>query len=253
MILRLISVLAGAAALAASAGCGGPKALSGCPRPPVQAAFEYCPIEVRPRQVLPEEPPPPPPPVVVVKPKELPLPSGEPGWQVNVASRPWRWIVVHHSASDRGCATAFDEYHRNGRHWDELGYHFVIGNGTGSGDGQVEVGSRWPKQKHGAHCKVGNNEEYNEGGIGICLVGNFEKGRPTAAQLASLARLVDYLAARYKIDDKHIIGHGDVDDTRCPGRGLPLDGLMARINAAREHRQGLARGPAVEGGDATGR
>ena len=26
--------------------------------------------------------------------------------------------------------------------WDELGYHFVIGNGTDTRDGQVEVGSR---------------------------------------------------------------------------------------------------------------
>jgi 5-methylcytosine-specific restriction endonuclease McrA len=36
----------------------------------------------------------------------------------------------------------FDRSHRD-KGWDELGYHFVIGNGTSSGDGVVEVGTRW--------------------------------------------------------------------------------------------------------------
>ena len=67
--------------------------------------------------------------------------------------------------------------HRRDNQWDELGYHFVIGNGTHTGDGQVEVGSRWGKQKHGAHCKTPDNY-YNDHGIGICLVGNFENSNP---------------------------------------------------------------------------
>ena len=46
-----------------------------------------------------------------------------------------RAIVIHHSATDRGGAKAFDEYHRKKNGWDELGYHFVIGNGTDTPDG----------------------------------------------------------------------------------------------------------------------
>jgi len=169
------------------------------------------------------------------------MPPAEAGWLPPVEERPWQWIVVHHSASDRGSAAVFDDWHRNGRHWDELGYHFVIGNGTGSGDGQVEIGSRWPKQKHGAHCKVWNREEYNQVGIGICLVGNFDKTRPTRAQMDALARLVDWLSARYRIDDAHIIGHGQVCDTHCPGRNFSFDDLFGQLHARRDARAAPAK------------
>ena len=96
----------------------------------------------------------------------------------------WHYIVIHHSATPSGGAKAFDRMHRE-KGWDELGYHFVVGNGTDTGDGQIEVGSRWPKQKWGAHAKTPDNR-FNKTGIGICLVGNFDTERPTRAQMASL-------------------------------------------------------------------
>ena len=177
---------------------------------------------------------------IPLKPVEPPLPSHDASWEAQAPERSWRWIVIHHSATDAGSAAAFDNFHRNGRHWDELGYHFVIGNGGGSGDGLIEVGPRWPKQKWGAHCRVGDNEEYNYFGIGICLVGNFDKRRPSEAQMQSLARLVDYLAARYHVDPSHIIGHGSVGDTRCPGCCFPMSDLQARLRQARASRDALA-------------
>ncbi|MBM4054820.1 MAG: hypothetical protein FJ264_09150 [Planctomycetes bacterium] len=46
--------------------------------------------------------------------------------------REWKYIVIHHSASESGCAAEFDKFHREKRHWENgLGYHFVIGNGNG--------------------------------------------------------------------------------------------------------------------------
>ena len=45
--------------------------------------------------------------------------------------RPWRYIVIHHSATDAGNAGTFDLQHRR-RGWDELGYHFGIDNGQGA-------------------------------------------------------------------------------------------------------------------------
>jgi len=167
---------------------------------------------------------------------EPPLPAHDAAWEASAAARPWRWIVIHHSATDVGSAAAFDVFHRTKRGWDELGYHFVIGNGGGVTDGLVEVGPRWPKQKWGAHCRVGDNEEYNYFGIGICLVGNFETHRPSEAQMDALARLVDYLSARYGIDEAHIIGHSKVGDTRCPGRHFSFDDLLGRLTRARVAR-----------------
>ena len=232
--MRRWTLAVAAAVLAlASVGCTGSRMVLGTPPPVARDPFTYRPIECRPGRA-PATAPVEPPPKLDLKPPAPAAADHDSAWEVNGASRPWRWIVIHHSATEKGGAAAFDDFHRNGRHWDELGYHFVIGNGTGSGDGEVEVGSRWPKQKHGAHCRVGDNEEYNYFGIGICLVGNFERASPSEAQMASLCRLVDYLAARYRIDEAHLIGHGAVGDTRCPGRCFPFDRLFARLHAARQ-------------------
>jgi N-acetyl-anhydromuramyl-L-alanine amidase AmpD len=216
-------------------GCTRTILVTGTPPPLKHDHFRYTPVVLHEPAPAPE--PPRLPHEMRLSPPAAPeAPPHEVAWEVGGAQQPWRWIVVHHSASDTGSAAAFDAFHRKVRHWDELGYHFVIDNGGGAADGLVEVGSRWPKQKYGAHCRVGDNEEYNNFGIGICLVGNFDKRRPSAAQMASLARLVEYLAYRYNIDDRHIIGHGMVDDTRCPGRYFPFDDLFARIQADRAHR-----------------
>jgi N-acetylmuramoyl-L-alanine amidase len=246
-VALVVLVLSGAVV---AVGCTGPSMVSEVPLHSTNIArddFAYEPLNIPPRPVKPELPQPsrvqpvpmkaqPP-----VRPEPF-VPAHDAAWDITIPSRPWRWIVVHHSGADTGSAAIFDAFHRNVRKWDELGYHFVIGDGTGSADGLVEVGSRWPKQKWGAHCRVGDNEEYNDYGIGICLVGDFEKHRPTATQMASLVKLVDYLAAKYHIDDAHIIGHGTVDDTKCPGRFFPMNDLLAQLRKLRASRGVLATG-----------
>ena len=132
----------------------------------------------------------------------------------------WKWIVIHHSATATGGAAAFDKMHR-AKGWDELGYHFVIGNGTDTRDGQIEVGSRWPKQKWGAHTKTPDNR-FNEHGIGICLVGNFDITHPTAAQMRSLEKLVAYLMHTYNISPDNVLGHKNTKPTDCPGANMDL-------------------------------
>lgn len=144
----------------------------------------------------------------------------------------WETIVIHHSGSVTGNAASFDRYHRNVRHWDELGYHFVIGNGHGSGDGEIEVGSRWAKQKHGAHCKTPDNY-YNAHGIGICLVGDFRLAPPTPAQLSSLTRLVRFLMRECDVPPERVVTHRDVTGkTICPGAMFPLYTLRQRVLAS---------------------
>jgi N-acetyl-anhydromuramyl-L-alanine amidase AmpD len=149
-------------------------------------------------------------------------------WLPSPYARPraWRWIVIHHSATPTGGAVAFDRMHRR-KGWDELGYHFVIGNGTDTTDGRVEPGSRWLAQKHGAHTKTAGNE-FNDFGIGVCLVGNFDATRPSAAQMASLAKLVAHLSRTYRVPPEHIIGHGTAKPTDCPGRYLSVAEVRRR-------------------------
>lgn len=135
----------------------------------------------------------------------------------------WNYIVIHHSATDAGSAAAFDKAHK-ARGWDGLGYDFVIGNGNGSPDGSVEVGYRWREQKRGAHA---GNELMNEHGIGICLVGDFTKTRPTPAQMRALSRLCNFLSAYCGISRDNFRLHGDVRKTTCPGPLFPRDFLSA--------------------------
>ncbi len=141
--------------------------------------------------------------------------------------RPWKYIVIHHSASDSGNATSIGKYHKEERGWvNGLGYDFLIGNGNGSRDGQIEVGSRWNRQIDGAHA---GNPEYNKYGIGICLVGNFDNDYPTNQQISSLLYLINYLQKRCNIHKDNVIMHKTFRKTVCPGKRFPYDKLMARL------------------------
>lgn len=142
----------------------------------------------------------------------------------------WKYIIIHHSATDEGNALRFYKFHRS-RGWESLGYHFVIDNGTeGKQDGQIEVAPRWIKQQDGAHCKAGG---MNSTGIGICLVGNFSKEKVTEKQMRSLAYLVNTLREYYNIPVKNILGHGEVSgaNTECPGTKFPWKEFHMKISS----------------------
>ena len=156
------------------------------------------------------------------------LVAPDPAWVPPRPSDRWTCIVMHHSASAAGGAARFARDHR-GRGWDGLGYHFVIGNGSDTPDGHVEVGPRWAAQTHGAHCRT-PDDYYNAHGIGICLVGNFDAAHPTAAQARSLQRLVRYLCHAHRIPADRIYTHGGVTGkTRCPGANFDLAALRRAV------------------------
>jgi len=141
------------------------------------------------------------------------------------AGREWRHIVLHHTASEQGSVETIHESHlqrkdAQGNNWMGIGYHFVIGNGQGMRDGAIEPTFRWREQLHGAHA---GSSEYNDHGIGIVLVGNFEENPPTSAQLAAVKQLVGSLKVAHGISSNNVVGHGDVKATACPGRHFPLD------------------------------
>ena len=116
------------------------------------------------------------------------------------ADRPWKYVVLHHSATSSGSYEEIDREHRKRLGWDGCGYHFVIGNGTHSADGRIEVGPRWTAQSTGAHTRlfgVTSSPEgnyYNEHGIGIVLVGNFDQNHPTPRQMDARVGLVSHLS-----------------------------------------------------------
>jgi N-acetylmuramoyl-L-alanine amidase len=88
----------------------------------------------------------------------------------------------------------------------------------------------------GAHAGVA---DYNQHGIGVVLVGNFENSSPTAAQLRSLKKLVRVLSREYEIQTAQIVGHGDVKATECPGAHFPMSEIRDSV-AALELEESLA-------------
>ena len=102
-----------------------------------------------------------------------------------------------------------------------LAYHFVIGNGHGSGDGEIEIGPRWVKQLQGGHL---HSDELNMIALGVCFVGDFNTTRPTKRQIAAAIELVTYLRQRCGPPEMIFKGHKEINPrpTECPGKYFPL-------------------------------
>jgi len=138
----------------------------------------------------------------------------------------WRFIIVHNSGTRQGNARIFDYYHHNVRRMrNGLAYHFVIGNGTSSGNGEIEVGDRWRRQINGGHV---HSDYLNNISLGICLVGDFNRSQPTRAQLDSCEELIRYLRDRCGKVERHEIPvrpHREMNPPRwptdCPGDDFP--------------------------------
>ena len=162
--------------------------------------------------------------------------AGNPGknpWRPIASPREWKYVVVHHTATGSGNVDSINASHlknkdKNGNPWLGIGYHFVIGNGDGMANGAIEPTFRWRTQIQGAHAGSAN-KDYNERGIGICLVGNFEKSPPTAAQKKSVKLLVQTLRNEYHIPVANIVGHKDIraSATECPGKFFPMAEVAA--------------------------
>ena len=143
-----------------------------------------------------------------------------------VQRRRWQFIVVHNSGTRQGNARVFDYYHRHVRRMrNGLAYQFVIGNGTSTGNGQIEVGDRWRRQINGGHV---HSDYLNNISLGICLVGDFNRDQPTRAQLESCEELIRYLRQRCgKIENHFAIvrPHREMNPPRwptdCPGDAFP--------------------------------
>ena len=143
-----------------------------------------------------------------------------------VKRRRWQFIIVHNSGTRQGNARVFDYYHRHVRRMQNgLAYHFVIGNGTSTGNGQIEVGDRWRRQINGGHV---HSDYLNNISLGICLVGDFNRDQPTRAQLDSCEELIRYLRERCGRTERGEIPvrpHREMNPPRwptdCPGDVFP--------------------------------
>ncbi|MCA8962387.1 MAG: N-acetylmuramoyl-L-alanine amidase [Planctomycetes bacterium] len=133
-------------------------------------------------------------------------------------------------------------YAQRQRGWADIGYHFLI-------DPHGEVWEGRPLRFQGAHA---GNPRLNKGNIGIAVIGNFQRSKPTTAQLATLERLLLQLCRTHHVQLDRVYTHserrvsGGLADTVCPGRYLAsvIPGIRADLAGA-----GIA---SVEGGSSAG-
>jgi len=146
-----------------------------------------------------------------------------------VRSGRWKYIVIHHSGTSMGTMKGMDRYHREERHMENgLAYHFVIGNGNGMKDGEIEAGARWTDQLDGGHLA---SEALNKKSVGICLVGNFDETAPTRKQMESLKALTRYLLVRCGLKASVVQTHQEINpiSTRCPGKKFPTQTFLREL------------------------
>jgi hypothetical protein len=153
-------------------------------------------------------------------------------------------VVIHHTSTPNGydCATVprtlRDLYagHAYGRHWDDIGYNFLV-----DACGTIYEGRAGGVDRPviGAHTMG-----FNEGTVGIAAIGTFQRGGTVPEpMLDALARLVAWKLgprgpdprgrvtlvsthdeARFPKGTKAVLpvvgGHSDGYPTRCPGAAL---------------------------------
>ena len=132
------------------------------------------------------------------------------------ATRPLRSIeklVVHHSGTRGGTPKSFAWHHVHARGWPGIGYHYVV-----SPDGVVFKTNALTTVSY--HARGANLS-----GLGICLVGDFNRSEPTDAQMESLTELLGLLLRYYP--KARIVPHREVRGSRtsCPGLNFPIERL----------------------------
>jgi hypothetical protein len=109
----------------------------------------------------------------------------------------WKYIYIHHSRTASGNAMTL------ARHRDGVGDHFVIGNGDGCMDGEIQVTQRWNRQTSAAPPSGAN--QIDADCVSICLVGDFDRTVPTPTQLRRLGQLVGALQGRLHVGAHNVL------------------------------------------------
>jgi LysM repeat protein len=144
----------------------------------------------------------------------------------NLRRSMWKNIIGHHSAIKQGNAKIYGRSHKERGMKNGLAYHFVIGNGIDSGDGEIEIGPRWLKQIEGGHVK---SRKYNLNSIGVCVIGDFNKSRPSSKQIAAFEELVAYLKYDLLGGKPKFMVHRELEQTACPGKLFPVSAMHKRF------------------------
>lgn len=163
----------------------------------------------------------------------------------------WSHVVVHHSWTgdtqlpDSVAIRRFHTAYREGgniiteaeyyekkeagagglvRPWKDIGYHWMIET--------LSDGNPWLLQGRsmmmpGAHCV---EQGMNRKGIGVCVIGNFDKAPPPEKMFEKAADHVAWLCRMYRIPVDNVHGHREFSSYKsCPGEKFEMDYFRERV------------------------
>jgi hypothetical protein len=127
-----------------------------------------------------------------------------------------KYITIHHAGVLWEAKTTPDVFVKNmqawgqkDKGWPDLPYHFLI-----APDGRIFEGRALAYEPD-------TNTKYElAGNIGVEMMGDFNKQRPSEQQLQSCVKLVAWLAQELNVAPENIRGHNDAapGQTSCPGK-----------------------------------
>jgi hypothetical protein len=146
-----------------------------------------------------------------------------------IYGRSVRAVVVHHTVNSNdysrrdapAIVRSIYAYHTQGQGWCDIGYNLLVDRFGRIYEGR-RGGMRLPVR--GSHAG-----DYNTDTVGISMIGDYDKVRPTRRLKNAMVRLVGWrlgtsytpVYGRVRVYDRrvpHILGHRDVMSTACPGR-----------------------------------
>ncbi|MGB7156662.1 MAG: N-acetylmuramoyl-L-alanine amidase [Tepidisphaeraceae bacterium] len=141
--------------------------------------------------------------------------------QVPAQPNRWKYVYVRHTRTTAGNALTL------GQASGGLGDHFVIGNGDGCVDGEIQIGQRWNQQQSALPPIKGST--IDPACISICLVGDFDRAVPTPTQLRRLSQLVGTLQGRLGIPADQVLLIDHPNSPAGTGKYFPSGAFRAQL------------------------
>ena len=110
----------------------------------------------------------------------------------------WKYIYIHHTQSASGDAQVLAQTPTG------FGDHFLIGNGDGAVDGEIQISQRWMQQQSPTP-PLGAQMKESDSIISITVVGDFDRAVPTPTQMRRLAQLVGVLQSQLHISRDDVL------------------------------------------------
>jgi len=127
-----------------------------------------------------------------------------------------KMLTLHHGGTDwldgrdpKEYLRDLQQWSRNEKKWPDIPYHYMI-----------DIDGNIYEARNPLYPGDTNTSYDPKGHIITCVMGNYEKRRPTVEQLEAIINLLAWQCDEFDISPETLKGHKDYADTLCPGKNL---------------------------------